>query len=153
MDDNKKWLVMEYNRRCNAEAWQDKAEEELAEKVRVIGELEGKIAKAEAQGKQEAHQHWARAIMEKNAKLEDKDAYILKLEATVADTNNKWLKDMLKRDEFETAAKKLLHDNAILVEQALAVPITPDFVPVAPPPSPIDIPMDFKVVMSPFMTC
>ena len=51
------------------------------------------------------------------------------------------------------SAKKLLHDNAILVEQALAVPITPDFVPVAPPPSPIDMPMDFKVLMSPFMTC
>jgi hypothetical protein len=32
----------------------------------------------------------------------------------------------------------------------LPLPITPDFVPVAPPPSPIDMLIDFKVLMSPF---
>jgi hypothetical protein len=134
------------------------------DKSRLIGVLEneiknlatvnqGKIAKAEAQGKQEAHLYWARAIKEKNALLEDKVAFIRKLEATVTDTNNKWLKEMLKRDEFEAAAKKLLHDNAVLVEEAVAMPvaplpITPDFVSVVPPPSPIDMLTDFKFAMT-----
>ena len=156
--DSKQWLVIEHTHRLNAEAWQNDAEEKLADKIRHIGVLEndikalatvhqGKIAKAEAQGKQEAHLYWARAIKEKNALLQEKDDYIKKTEAIIAETNNKWYKEKLMREEFEAGAKKLLHDNAVLVEKVVS-PITPDFVPVAPPPSPIDFPTDFKVVMT-----
>ena len=49
--------------------------------------------------------------MEKNALLEGKGGEVLVLGGVVADTNNKWLKELLKRDEFETAAKRSLNFN------------------------------------------